>query len=209
MHTYDRYRPPDGDAVVRFVAEHPFAILVSGHDGRAPVATHLPIVLPPTFDAVDTLVGQTLWGHMGRPNPHWRELDGEPEVLLIHSSSHGYVSPTHYDSAEAAPTLDYAAVHLTGTLRLLDRDAALDVVEQTVRQLESPRDPQWDMEPARGYFRQIIGGVQAFTIDVTGEQAIFKLSQDKQPAERQRIHTEFAAPGCPHTDLAALMEQLP
>lgn len=64
-------------------------------------------------------------------------------------------------------------------------------------------------------FDSIIDGVTAFAIEITEEQAVFKLSQDMTPDIRERVHDEFAGdapgaiPGCPHADLAALMESLP
>lgn len=224
MHTFPAYHAPDGRALVDLVARTPFALAVTSQTG-APIATHLPVVLPPTLDpaSVDTLVGQTLWSHMGRANRHWRAMRRHPEVLLIHNSTHGYVSPSLYGTPGAVPTVDYAAVHLTGTVRLMDDDEALDVVVQTVAQLEGQRGeaggPTWDMAGSMDVFRDIITGVTAFAIEVTSEQAVFKLSQDKPADIRGRVRDEFAGQGsfagagatagCPHADLAGLMDALP
>ncbi|MGO1972179.1 MAG: FMN-binding negative transcriptional regulator [Propionibacteriaceae bacterium] len=217
MHTYPNYHAPDGRAIVDFVSRTPFAVAVTSQQG-APIATHVPVVLPPGLDTegLDTWVGTTLWSHMGRANRHWRVMAEEPEVLLVHTTSHGYVSPTLYRKPTAVPTVDYTAVHLSGTVRLLhDDEFALAVVEQTVRQLEDSRDPQWDMTDSREVFSSIISGVTAFAIDITAEQAIFKLSQDMSAEIRDRVHDEFAGrasgavAGCPHADLAGLMESLP
>lgn len=217
MHTYPSYHAPDGRALVDFVARTPFALAVTSQTG-APIATHVPVVIPPGLDtaSVDSLVGTTLWSHMGSANRHWRLMAAQPEVLLIHSSSHGYVSPTLYRKDPAVPTVDYTAVHLTGTVRLMHTDdEALEVVEQTVRQLEATRDPQWDMTASLDVFRAIIGGVKAFAIDITAEQAVFKLSQDKPAEIRERVRDEFAdgatgaIGGCPHADLAGIMDALP
>lgn len=213
MHTYPNYHAPDGRAIVDFVARTPFALAVTSQHG-APIATHVPVVLPPGLEvtALDTWVGTTLWSHMGRANRHWRLMEQQPEVLLVHSSSHGYVSPTLYRKPKSVPTVDYAAVHLTGRVRMLhDEKDALTVVQQTVTQLESTRDPQWDMTNSLDVFAAIISGVTAFAIEITGEQAVFKLSQDMPADTRDRVHDEFAgaADGCPHADLARLMESLP
>ncbi|HIY66020.1 MAG TPA: FMN-binding negative transcriptional regulator [Candidatus Agrococcus pullicola] len=217
MHTYPNYHAPDGRALVDLVRTTPFALAVTSQPG-APIATHVPVVVPPGVDLRerDSLVGVTLWSHMGRRNRHWRLMAESPEVLLIHSSSHGYVSPTLYRKEGSVPTVDYAAVHLTGTVRLmLDDEEALAVVEQTVTQLEGTRSEQWDMTPSKGVFRKIIGGVTAFAITITEEQAVFKLSQEQPEDIRARVRDEFAGrtessiPGCPHADLAQLMDALP
>lgn len=217
MHTYPNYHAPDGRALVDLVRNTPFAIAVTSQAG-APIATHVPVVVPPHIDLSerDSLVGVTLWSHMGRRNRHWRIMRENPEVLLIHSSTHGYVSPTLYRRQGSVPTVDYAAVHLNGTVELLTEDEeALAVVEQTVRQLEGTRTPQWDMTPSLDVFRKIIDGVTAFAITITQEQAVFKLSQEQPEDIRERVHAEFAGeaetsvPGCPHADLAELMDALP
>jgi transcriptional regulator len=98
---------------------------------------------------------------------------------------------------------------------MLDDEGALRVVEQTVRQLEGTRKQEWDMTDSLDVFRAIIGGVVAFGIEITGEQAVFKLSQDMPGEIRGRVRDEFAGeggepvPGCPHADLARLMDSLP
>ena len=71
------------------------------------------------------------------------------------------------------------------------------------------------MSDSRDVFRAIIGGVVAFGIEITAEQAVFKLSQDMPGDIRKRVRDEFAGqggeplPGCPHADLAKLMDSLP
>lgn len=216
VYTYPAYHAPNGKALVDFVAATPFAVAVTSQTG-APIATHVPVVFPPDLNPADheSLVGQTLWSHLGRANPHWERMLEHPEVLLIHTSSHGYVSPTLYERPKSVPTVDYTAVHLTGRVTMFDDEGALRVVEQTVRQLEATRKHEWDMSDSRDVFRAIIGGVVAFGIEITGEQAVFKLSQDMPGDIRRRVRDEFAGeggeplPGCPHTDLAKLMDSLP
>lgn len=215
MHTFPDYHAPNGRALVDFVAATPFAVAVTSTTG-APIATHVPVVLPPGLDpsAHETLVGQTLWSHLGRANFHWQRMLEQPELLLIHSSSHGYVSPSLYQRPKSVPTVDYTAVHLTGRVTILDDEGALAVVEQTVRQLEGTREHEWDMTDSLDVFRKIIGGVVAFSIEITGEQAVFKLSQDMPAEVRGRVRDEFAGEGgepvkgCPHRDLARLMDNL-
>jgi transcriptional regulator len=202
MHTYPRYAPPSQAAVVHLVREHPFAVLVSAVAGQAPAATHVPIVLPPDADPDASLEGVEMLGHMGRANPHGRDFDGPTQVLMVFASSHGYVSPQVYDYSPAAPTLDYAAVHLTGTLeRIDDRAGTLGVVEATVAALESLRPTQWDPSTSREYFERIAPGVVAFRILITRQQAMFKLSQDKTESVRDNVRRDFVDGPHPHPDL--------
>lgn len=188
---------------------HPFALVVTGPPDGPPVATHLPVLLPNDVDEDASLVGVTLVGHMGRANPHWELFPENPRALAVFSSSHGYVSPSAYQFTPAVPTLDYAAVHVTGEVRLIeDRDGALEVVERTVTALEDLRPRQWDPTESRERFAQIIGLVTAFTFTVTGQESMFKLSQDKPDDVRRRVRDDLAHGPHRHPDLVELMDTL-
>ncbi|WP_427885487.1 FMN-binding negative transcriptional regulator [Kribbella sp. GL6] len=205
MHVYPRFAAPSQRAVAELVRTHPFATVVSAADGAAPVASHVPVILPRDVDPDASLVGCTLLGHMGRKNPHWEMFRDPSPILLIFSTSHAYVSPNVYDFSPAAPTLDYAAVHLTGEVELLEaEEQALKVVEATIEALESMRPRQWDPGPSREYFGRIVRGVAAFRIRVTGEQAMFKLSQDMSPATQTGVRQDLAST---HPDVVELMDR--
>ncbi|TDD11233.1 FMN-binding negative transcriptional regulator [Nonomuraea deserti] len=197
MHTFPRYAAEDPAQVSALIRENPFALVVSAVDG-VPVATHVPVILEGA-----AVAGGTLLGHMARANPHWRSFEGSPDVLVIFSGPHGYVSPTVYATDPAVPTWDYAAVHLTGRVELVDD--ALDVVERTVTALESLREPAWEPTPAsRDRFRALLPGVVAFRVHVRTEQSMFKLSQDLDAERYARVRDAVATenPG-----LAALMRE--
>ncbi|MEU8354761.1 FMN-binding negative transcriptional regulator [Nonomuraea sp. NPDC048882] len=186
MHTFPRYAAQDPAQVDLLVKENPFALVVSATDG-VPVATHVPVILES-----DRVEGGTLLGHLARANPHWRSWESSPEVLVIFQGPHGYVSPTVYATDPAVPTWDYAAVHVTGRLELLDD--ALEVVERTVEAVESARRPSWEPTPAsRERFRVLLPGVVAFRVHVRTVRSMFKLSQDIDAERYARVRDSFAA----------------
>ncbi|MGN9841124.1 FMN-binding negative transcriptional regulator [Nonomuraea sp. H19] len=189
MHVFPRYAAKDPQQVADLVRENPFALVVSAVDG-VPVATHVPVILE--GDTGDTVAGGTLLGHMARANPHWRAWESSPEVLVVFSGPHGYVSPTVYATDPAVPTWDYAAVHLTGRVELVDD--ALDVVERTVAALESLRTPAWEPTSAsRTRFATLLPGVVGFRVHVRSEESMFKLSQDIDAERYARVRDAFAA----------------
>lgn len=207
MHVYPSYRPAGQHEINQLVRDHPFAVLVSAMPGQAPVATHVPMLLPEGHDADASLVGATLRGHLGRANPHWQQLT-EPgtRVLLVFSTSHAYVSPSTYDPGPTAPTLDYAAVHLTGTIEVRHGEAdVLDVVEDTVAAFEARRPQPWDPTESRALFARIAPGVVTFRVTVEHQESMFKLSQDKTPAVRERIREDLLDGPRRHPDVADLL----
>ena len=207
MHVYERYRPNGQADVNRLVREHPFAVLVSAADGAAPEATHVPVLLPDGHGVEAPLVGAVLRGHLGRANSHWSRLDGR-QVLVVFGTSHAYVTPQTYDPGPTAPTLDYAAVHLTGRAEVLtDRAETLAVVEATVAEMETARPTQWDPSGSEELFQRILPGVVAFRIHVESQEAMFKLSQEKTPQVRARIRDDLMSGPRRHPDVVALLER--
>ncbi len=207
MHVFPDYPAPSGRAIVDFVRNNPFAVIATSAAG-APVATHSPVVFPPGTQPGETLVGTKLWGHIGRENPHWKLFSEQPEALLIFSSSHAYVSPSAYHFTPAAPTLDYATVHLTGRITILESvEENLAVVEQTVEQLEGRREKQWDPTESKPFFERIIRGVVSFTIDIESESSMFKLSQDMPEDVHQRVQDDLMNGEHRHPDVAELMKR--
>lgn len=205
MHTYPSYVAPSGEAIVEFVRANPFAVVATSTAG-APVATHVPVVLPPTLSPAGTFVGETLWGHMGRANPHWELFAQQPEILLAFGTSHAYVSPGAYGYSPAVPTLDYATVHLTGRVRVIEDPAlSLDVVKQTVTQFESMRAEPWEQESSFDVYERILDGIVAFTIEVSAENAMFKLSQDMPADVHARVMNDLTHGDREHPDVVSLM----
>jgi transcriptional regulator len=204
MFEFPRFATGDPRHAVELVRTHPFAMIVSA-TGDVPVATHVPVIESTPVD--NTFVGTTLLSHMAKVNPHWRGFEASPQVLVVFGGPHGYVSPTAYATDPAVPTWNYAAVHLTGTAELIrDPDGALDVVEATVRAMESARTPAWcPSARSRERFAQILPGVVAFRIHVSAEQCLFKLSQDIDADRRGRVQEEFRDR---NGALAELMEQV-
>jgi transcriptional regulator len=208
MHTYERYRPRSQAEVNRLVREHPVAVVVSAAPGEAPVATHLPTILPPDRAPDAPLIGETIRGHMGRANPHWQQFRDGPKVLLVFATSHAYVTPQSYDPGPTAPTLDFAAVHLTGRVELIE-DAAetLEVVEATVAKFESARPTQWNPHSSRELFDRILPGVVAFRVRVETQDAMFKLSQEKTEPVRRRVRDDLVVGPHRHPDVAAWLDR--
>ncbi|MCA2224948.1 FMN-binding negative transcriptional regulator [Nonomuraea aurantiaca] len=200
MYSFPRFAAPDHAHVARLVRTNPFALVITA-TGGAPVATHVPVIVESGGES--TFVGGTLLGHMARVNPQWHAWAPPsaeaPEVLVVFSAAHGYVSPTSYAVDPAVPTWDYAAVHLTGRIE----PHPLDVVRRTVAAVESSRTPGWRPSAAsEEVFARIVSGVAAFRVRVTAEQSVFKLSQDKDDEQRHRVHRD-ADPA-----VAALMDEV-
>ena len=190
MHTCAEYAPRRDAQVAELVRHNPFAAVISTDHG-VPVATHVPVITPPSQQL---RAGGALWGHMARANPQWHTFDPARPVLLIFTGAHAYVSAAHYQRIPAVPTWNYSAVHVTALPQILPAgQATMRVLTETVRAVEALREDSWDMSASLARFHHIAGGVVAFSLRVTAVRAVFKLSQDTPDELWQRVHDGLGA----------------
>ncbi|WP_162606149.1 FMN-binding negative transcriptional regulator [Jiangella asiatica] len=208
MHTPRHFRTDDPAREARLIRENPFGLIVSagaggaGSDdgpagGIAPVATHVPMLRrpgpggPPADD--EPLPGTMIIGHLARINPQWKALRPGQPVLAVFLGPDGYVSPTVYGSSPSVPTWNYAAVHVTGTVRLVDdRDEAWAIIQASVDATEAYAGTDWDRTPSVQYIGKLLAAIVAFEITVTEVRSTFKLSQNKPAETQRRVHASFA-----------------
>ncbi|WP_370666621.1 FMN-binding negative transcriptional regulator [Streptomyces sp. IBSBF 2507] len=214
MFVPEQYREPDSSWLIELITRSPLALLTSnGASEQGPWATHLPVILDPhqTGERTDDLSGTLLLGHMNVQNPHWAALrDGDP-VLLVFIGPHAYVSPTVYQTTQAAPTWNFTSVHVHGVLeKIPPEEETLEVVKATVREFEGKFGAEWDMAESVEYFERILPGVGAFRVTVSEAEGMFKLSQEQKGEVRDRVQQSFADRPCSrHQAAADLMSRLP
>jgi transcriptional regulator len=181
---------------------HPFALLVTPHDGELHV-THLPVRL----DAARGALG-TLEAHLARVNPHAKALAAGAETRVVFSGPHAYVSPRWYAKPAAnVPTWNYVAVHARGRPRVVtDRAAVLAMLGRLAAEHEAYIDEPWTLAEGRDYAERIAGGIVAFELPIERLEGKSKLNQNKSPADRRGVMAALAAAGGHDALLAAMRE---
>lgn len=161
-----------------FIERHGFGMLVSSH-GEAPLASHLPFLLDRSRGTQGTL-----WGHVARANPHWRELPERP-VMAVFAGPHAYVSPTWYEAADTVPTWNYVAVHVYGRAETIeDEQGLLEILRRTTELHERPLSQPWSFDESDPYIRRLLAAVVGFRIEIERIEGKWKLNQN-HPLERQ------------------------
>jgi transcriptional regulator len=132
---------------------------------------------------------------MAKANPQWRDFASGAEAMVIFMQPHAYIPPRLYDSRQNVPTWNYVAVHAYGRPVLIEERAAkIELQQKLIRQY----DPGY-LEQMAGlpdsYLDARLTAIVSFSIAVTRFDARYKLSQDKNPAERERIARELEAGG--------------
>lgn len=203
MYVPASFSETDPDKLRAFIDQFSFATLIS-QDGIDLVASHLPLLL-------DRNRGDhgTLTGHMARANSQWRTAAGQ-RVLVIFQGPHAYISPAWYESLNVVPTWNYVAVHVYGTLRLIDdRDRLLDLIRRTVERYESTRPNPWLLaSQSEEYISQMLQAIVGFEVEIERIEGKWKLSQNHGSDRRSRVIGALLASADPDAQaIAELMIQ--
>ncbi len=188
MYVPKHNRQEDRSALLAYMRAYSFAALAtSGSAGLT--ATHLPFVIEEQEGRI------TLLAHMAKANPQWRDFAGGGDALVIFMQPHAYVSPRLYDSRQNVPTWNYVAVHAYGRPLLIEERAAkLELQKKLIAQYDMGYLEQMAQLP-ESYIDAKLAAIVSFSIEVTRIDARYKLSQDKNPVERERIERELEASG--------------
>ncbi|MBP0603242.1 MULTISPECIES: FMN-binding negative transcriptional regulator [Aeromonas] len=184
------YLPPhfavtEPAALHQLIRAHPLGALVT-HGELGLDANHLPFEL----DAGEGGQG-VLRAHVARNNPLWQEVKDGDEVLVIFRAAEGYISPSWYPGKQVhhqqVPTWNYAVVHAHGRIRVRDDARFVRRLLATLTRTQEAAEPRpWKMADApRDYLEAMVAAVVGIEIEIDRLVGKFKLSQNKEAADRQ------------------------
>lgn len=146
-------------------------------------------------------IHSTFYGQVAKANPHWKVLKNS-QVKAVFNGPHSYISPTWYGSGPAAPTWNYAAVHIMGLARTLDQQQTLESVHMLVRQYEPTLLKDEGLMP-QDYQAKLSAVIVGFKSEIQQIEGKHKLGQHKSVAEQQGTVAGLAR--SQHTDATALL----
>jgi len=188
MYAPKHNRLEDRVALLAYMRAYSFAALTTAGPAGL-MATHLPFVIEDSDGRIRLLA------HMAKANPQWREFAAGTDALVIFMQPHAYVSPRLYDSRQNVPTWNYVAVHVYGRPVLIEeREAKIELQQKLIRQHDAGYLEQMAELP-ESYLDAKLAAIVSFSLEVTRIDARYKLSQDKNPAERERIARDLEAGG--------------
>lgn len=174
MYNVPHFKTADQEEIMAFIQAHPFIILCGCDAVGKPVATHVPVLIEERQDKLFLLA------HVMRKQEHTKAFEQNPEVLVIFSGAHTYVSASWYQDKQTAATWNYQAVHAKGVLHFLD-DAGLHALLTRLTETfeNNPESPSLVQHMDEHYVISLMKAIIAFEIEVTDIQHVFKLSQNK------------------------------
>lgn len=208
MYNPQSFREESLPVLHRFLQQHSLATLVTlGAEGLT--ASHIPLLLEPERGPFGTL-----YGHLSRANPQWRDFSPAHQALAIFNGPQHYISPSWYptkqETGKVVPTWNYVAVHAYGNLEIHDDPDWLraHVAELTAKH-ESAFPQPWSPDDAPpDYIRQLLNGIVGIELPIAKLEGKWKVSQNRPAQDRAGVSTGLEAQHNPESDaMAALVRR--
>ena len=198
MHPNAAFRHDDRQLLEAMIGEIGFG-MVYAPTPDGPRVAHVPLLS--TGDGMVQF-------HLSRGNALTKHINGKTALAVINGPD-GYVSPRWYADTAQVPTWNYVSLELEGMVRRMDADSLLSLLEGLTTQQEARvlAGEPWTMDkmpPEK--LRQMLGAIVGFELEVQAWRPTFKLSQNKDAAERERVAAGLQAAGSPA--IAQLMRTL-
>ncbi|MBS1576971.1 MAG: FMN-binding negative transcriptional regulator [Bacteroidetes bacterium] len=174
MYSLPYFKEKDQQVVIEFMKQHPFAMLIGSVNDKS-YATQIPML----FDEKDGKM--ILLGHMMRKQDHHKAFEKNPEVLVVFTGPHTYVSATWYSDPHQASTWNYMSVHARGAIRFLDEAGLVDALKKLSLYYENnnPHSTTVFDNLSPDYTSKLMKSIIAFEIVVNSIENVFKLSQNR------------------------------
>ncbi len=203
MYDLPYHKENDEQAIKAFVDKYPFAFLTGVDEHNKPVATQVPVF-------IEEKEGRKIMrGHIMKDNDHHRAFLHNPNVLVVFTGHHTYVSATWYSNPYLASTWNYMSVHVKGIIRFLDDEALDDVLRKTTLHFENYNPESttvFDNLPAE-FKKRVMHMIVAFEIEVQEIDTVFKLSQDRDLQSYRNIILKLKEQGEAGQVIAEEMEK--
>ncbi|HSB92697.1 MAG TPA: FMN-binding negative transcriptional regulator [Flavitalea sp.] len=188
MYNLPYFKEKKSERLLAFMADHPFVILSGSNADGKPVATQVPVLL-------DEHNGRAvLSGHFMRNTDHHQAFSSNPNVLVLFTGPHCYVSASWYTNPATASTWNYMTVQVTGTMEFLGHEELLDILKRTTEKFEANNDSSASFEKLDPeYVDRLSKAIIGFRIHVNSLEHVFKLSQNRDSASYQEIINRLSA----------------
>jgi len=180
MYKTSYFTEPDREKVLAFMTAHPFVTLIT-NDGLRTEATQIPVLLTERDGKL------FLHGHIMRKTGHHLAIEQNPEVLILFTGPHCYVSSSWYTEKMGA-TWNYQTVHVRGKVSFTTDPGTIDILRRLTERYESPQaTPLFIDNLPEGYVTDMVKGIAGLEIEVTDIYPVFKLSQNRDDESYKNI----------------------
>lgn len=201
MYDISYFKSESEEEVRAFMQAHPFALICGVDENGKPVATQVPVLF---VERGDTLF---LQGHFMKKQDHTQSFYRNPNVLVVFSGAHTYVSASWYENKKTASTWNYQTVQASGTIKFQDSVFLQLLLTRLTEKFESPGSPSLvdQMEP--DYIQQMMKAIVGFEVEVTSVRHVFKLSQNRDQQSQENIISHLSMQDPDAREIARVMNE--
>jgi transcriptional regulator len=200
MYDIPYFKAAHPEDVLAYMKAHPFSLICGSDERGMPVATQIPFLFEQRDDKL------FLQGHVMKKQDHTNAFYKNPNVLVVFSGAHTYVSASWYRQKETASTWNYQSVQATGILRFQDSEFLLRLLTRLTETFEKTDSPSLVQKMDPAYVEKMMQAIEAFEVEVLSVRHIFKLSQNRDKQSRANIMSELHNQGGDAREIALAID---
>ena len=169
------------------IRTYPFGTLVTMNE-EGLQANHVPFHVESAPEPFGTL-----YAHVARANPVWRDFSRNNEAVVIFQGPQTYISPSSYltkkETGMVVPTWNYAVVHAHGRLNAIEDVLWLRAfLEELTKTHERGRSEPWNISDAPAeYIEKQLNAIVGLKLTITQLVGKWKLSQNRPARDRASV----------------------
>lgn len=185
MYIPNEFNITDEDVIEAFLKDYPLGMLISSQQTSEPFITHLPFLISRNGNDL------SIEAHIATENPQANYLSQGKPVVVVFQGANGYISSSVY-SHHNVPTWNYQAVHVFGTIDVMTQQVLEEHLANSVAFFEKNRkEPLKYANFDRKMIESYLPYIKGIRIQVYKIEAAFKLSQNRNETDFQRIITDL------------------
>lgn len=183
MYNFSYFKEKDQNKILDFIADNPFAFLTGSSLSGRQVATQVPIL---TEERQGELF---LQGHIMRNTDHHKAFSENPQVLMVFTGPHTYISASWYANPKMGSTWNYMSVHVNGKMNFMTDAGLVKFMRKLTLKFEGGNDqsPTFYDNLPHDYVKKMMPAIVGFEIKADNIQNVFKLSQNRDEESYRSI----------------------
>ncbi|NND76896.1 MAG: FMN-binding negative transcriptional regulator [Flavobacteriales bacterium] len=203
MYNFSYFKEKDKGVLLQFLNKHPFAFLTGSDNQGKSVASQIPIL-------VEERNGEWyLQGHIMRNTDHYKTFVQNPQVLVVFTGPHSYISATWYTNTSLGSTWNYMSVHIKGEVQFMSDDELVAFMKKFTLHFENgdTNSPTYYDNLPDEFINRMMPAIAGFEIKVDEMENVFKLSQNRDMESYLNIISELNQQGGSSKQIALEMEK--
>jgi len=185
------------------MTNNPFAFLTGSNLSGGQVATQIPIL-------VEERGGELyLQGHIMRKTDHHKAFSDNPQVLIVFTGPHSYVSASWYSDPKIGSTWNYMSVHVSGKISFMTDAELVQFMRKLTLKFEGGNDqsPTFYDNLPNDFLKKMMPAIVGFELKADAIENVFKLSQNRDENSYRSIISHLEQQGGNSASIASEMQK--